>query len=121
MLGVHILPTFSLFFGLFDQDVIFGNFYKNRNFSYQFRCVSPSLQYNADQDSIGELIVSHTGCSLMSLLSPVTETARGFKTFLVGYQWLRAHPKQFGILLIPMGIGLLGLATMLHRRKRKVS
>ena len=45
----------------------------------------------------------------MSVLSPVTETLRGLKAFLRGWQWLRAHPKYMGLLFIPMGIGLVFL------------
>jgi CysZ protein len=50
----------------------------------------------------------------MSLFAPVTETVRGFKGFLVGYRWLKAHPKQLSILFVPMVIGLLGLIIGLN-------
>jgi len=45
----------------------------------------------------------------MALLSPVTETARGFHVFVRGFRWLRAHPKYLTLLFIPMLLGFVGL------------
>ena len=45
----------------------------------------------------------------MSIMSPVTETARGFHAFIRGFKWLRSHPKYLFMLFVPMAIGFLGL------------
>jgi len=46
----------------------------------------------------------------MSLLSPVSETLRGLKTYADGCRWLAAHPRHAALLAIP---SLVGLACMI--------
>lgn len=42
----------------------------------------------------------------MSLLSPISGTVHGFKTYLRGLSWLRRHPRYLVLLTIPMLVGL---------------
>ena len=42
----------------------------------------------------------------MSLLSPISGTVHGFKTYLRGVGWLRRHPRYLILLMVPMLIGL---------------
>lgn len=41
----------------------------------------------------------------MPFFSPVSETLRGFRGYVRGIQWLKAHPKYFALLTIPWVVG----------------
>ena len=43
----------------------------------------------------------------MNLAAPITETARGFRTFLRGLGWLRQNPKYLALSFVPVAIGFL--------------
>lgn len=43
----------------------------------------------------------------MGMLSPLSDTARGFRTYLQGVGWLRSHPKYLAMVFVPGFLGLL--------------
>ncbi|MEZ4743802.1 MAG: EI24 domain-containing protein [Bdellovibrionota bacterium] len=49
--------------------------------------------------------------NISSIVSPVTEIARGAKTYLSGASWLKNHPKYLLLVFIPMVLGLIALIS----------
>ena len=43
----------------------------------------------------------------MGLLSPVSETARGLRTYMSGVSWLFSHPLQLMLVFIPVVLAVL--------------
>lgn len=51
--------------------------------------------------------VSLHGGKKLGLPTPFRDIARGFKTYMRGVTWLREHPRYFGLLFIPVVVGLM--------------